>query len=367
MMGAFSLLLALALGAILSFVIVFPERLLAERAGFLDTPDERRKHEGLKVRLGGPGMLLAFLAAILAAYRGFSPPLVGALIAAVLLTAAGSADDRRQALPEMSAKAQFLIQFVAACLVISFGVLIRDVRDPTAAGPFGGLIGLPPAAAVPLTMLWILGMINTVNFLDGVDGLAGGVVAIAALFLAMVSIKLGQPSLAVLCLALAGAAFGFLPHNFYPARIFMGTSGAWFLGLMLAVLSIIAGAKLTTTVLVIGVPVLDVALIIVLRAVAGQPFWQGDRRHLHHRLLDTGLSPRGTVLLYYGLSAAFGTYALLTTSNQAIGFGLKIYGLLGLVAVMAAILVFLRRRQAHLAGSRASQAPRAGESYHPNR
>lgn len=360
-----NLLLAFVLGAVLSFVLAFAERWLAHRAGYLDAPDERRKHEGLKPRLGGPGMLLAFVAAITLAGHSLDLPLIGALLAAMLLTAVGSADDRRQALPEMSAKLQFLIQFVAACLIISFGVLIRDVRDPGAAGPFGGVIGLPVALAVPLTILWIVGMINTVNFLDGVDGLAAGVVGIAAIFLALVSVKLGQPGLAVLCLALAGAALGFLPHNLYPARIFMGTSGAWFLGLMLAVLAIIAGAKLTTALLVIGVPVLDVALLIVLRALAGQPFWRGDRRHLHHRLLDTGLSPRGTVLLYYGLSTVFGVYALLTTSNQALGLGLKIYGLIGLVAVMAAIFVFLTRRQAAHSGSAASPSTE-GSGYHPN-
>jgi UDP-GlcNAc:undecaprenyl-phosphate/decaprenyl-phosphate GlcNAc-1-phosphate transferase len=207
------------------------------------------------------------------------------------------------------------------------------------------VIALPLWAAVLLSLFWIAGMINTVNFLDGVDGLAGGVVAIAAAILALVSLRLGQADVALLCLALAGAALGFLPHNLHPARIFMGTSGAWFLGFMLAVVAIIGGAKLATALLVIGVPVFDVALLMLIRLLRRQAFWLGDRSHLHHRLLDTGLSERGTVLLYYCLSAAFGLYALAFTNNRSVGLGLKIYGLVILVAVMAGILVFLTQRR----------------------
>jgi len=311
----------------------------------VDIPGERRLHEGLRPRLGGPGMFLAFVAAALAAGGLPSIGLAGVLVASVPLLAVGARDDRRKCSSELGALAQLGAQIVAAAIVVAFGVMIRDVRDPTASGPFGGLIQLPLALAIPLTVLWVAGMINTVNFLDGVDGLADGVVAIAAVFLALVSLKLGQSDLALLCLALAGAAFGFLPHNFYPARIFMGTSGAWFLGLMLAALAIIGGAKLTTALLVIGVPVFDVALLIAVRAFSGHAVWQGDRRHLHHRLVDTGLSPRGTVLLYYTLSAAFGVYALAFTNNHSVGLGLKAYGLGMLVVVMVAILMLLRRRQ----------------------
>ncbi len=288
-------------------------------------------------------MFLAFAAVALLVQRTFD--LAGPLLAAALLVLVGAFDDRRKHLPELSAPLQFAVQMAAALILIASGVLIREVRDPTAAPPFGGLLGLPLAIALPFTLLWVVGMINTVNFLDGVDGLASGVVAIAAVVLALASLKLGQSELAALCLALAGAAAGFLAHNFYPARIFMGTSGAWFLGFMLATVAIIGGAKLTTALLVVGVPVFDVALLILLRTSAGQSPFQGDRRHLHHRLLDTGLSPRGTVLLYYVLSAAFGLYALFTTSNQSVGLGLKIYGLVMLLLVMAAIIFSLSLRR----------------------
>ncbi len=293
-------------------------------------------------------MLAAFAIALLAAQARFEPGLVGVLIAAVMLVVVGSSDDRRLKLGELGALTQFAAQLAAAAIAVIAGVLIRDLRDPTAGGPFGGVVNLPIWAAVALTLFWIAGMMNTVNFLDGVDGLAGGVVAIAAAVLALVSLRLGQADVAAMCLALAGAALGFLPHNLHPARIFMGTSGAWFLGYMLAVVAIIGGAKLGATLLVIGVPVFDVALLMLIRLLRRQPFWLGDRSHLHHRLLDTGLSERGTVLLYYCLSAAFGLYALAFTQIRSAGFGLKVYGLVILVAVMIGILVVLtqRKRQA---------------------
>lgn len=338
------LALSFGLAALLSYLLTIPTRALALRFGFVDIPDERRIHEGLRPRFGA-SMLLAFAIAALLVRRSLDSMVLGPLLAAAILVCIGALDDRRKFLPELSAAAQLGAQVAAGLIVVAFGILIRDVRDPTAGGPFGGLISLPLAIAAPLTVVWIAGMINTVNFLDGVDGLAAGVVAIASVFLALVSLKLGQADLAALCLALAGVCAGFLPHNFYPARIFMGTTGAWFLGLMLATLAIAGGAKLTTALLVIGVPIFDVAILILLRALAGQPIWRGDRRHLHHRLLDTGLSPRGTVLLYYVLSAVFGLYALLTTNNQSVGLGLKIYGLVMLVVVMLGTLTYLQRRR----------------------
>ena len=291
-------------------------------------------------------MLVAFVVAALVSGQGGSGKLWALLAAASFLVVAGALDDRRQPkFHEMSATTQLVIQVVAALGAIAAGVMIVDVRDPTAPAPFGGLVHLPLWAAVLFSLFWIVGMINTVNFLDGMDGLACGVAAIGALILAFVSLRLGQTDVALLCFVLAGAAAGFLPHNLYPARIFMGTSGAWFLGFMLAALAIVGGAKLATALLVIGVPVFDVAVLIVLRALSRQPIWQGDRRHLHHRLVDTGLSYRGTLLLYYCLSAAFGMYALAFTNTRSVGLGLKLYGLVMLGLVMAALLVFLRQRR----------------------
>ncbi|MDE3076650.1 MAG: undecaprenyl/decaprenyl-phosphate alpha-N-acetylglucosaminyl 1-phosphate transferase [Chloroflexota bacterium] len=327
--------------------MAIPEKRLALRLGFVDLPDERRKHRGIRSRLGGPGMFLAFLAGLLASRQPLDAKLLGVLLGSALCIAIGLVDDKRQPFRhELGALPQLFGQLAAAGLAIAAGVSILAVRDPRALGPFGGLLQLPLAISIPLTLAWITGMINTVNFLDGMDGLATGVVAIGAAVLAVASLRLGQPAVALQCLALAGAAVGFLPHNLPPARLFMGTTGAWFLGYALATLSIIGGAKLSTALLVIGVPVFDVALLIVLRTRRGQPFWQADRSHLFHRLLDVGLSHRTTLVLYYCLSAAFGAYALAFTTVQSSGWGLKIYGLAGLLAVTIFILAFLARTNA---------------------
>ena len=342
-----NLFIAFAVAALLSFLLAIPQRLLALRFGFVDAPDERRAHLGIRPRLGGVSMLLAFAAGLVAASYAFDTKPLAVIGGATLLVVAGSVDDKR--MPdgrELNPIIQLAIQLIAAGIAVAAGVQILDVRDPRAPAPFGGLLHLPLWATVLFTLFWIAGMINTVNFLDGMDGLAGGVCAIASLVLAFVSLRLGQLDVALLCFALAGVAAGFLPHNIYPARTFMGTSGAWFLGYCLAALSIIGGAKLATALLVIGVPVFDVALLILLRTLRGQRFWQGDRAHLHHRLLDVGLSQRSTLILYYSLSAAFGLYAFAFTSNTSVGLGPKLYGLAALVAIMVCILTVLTRRQA---------------------
>jgi UDP-GlcNAc:undecaprenyl-phosphate GlcNAc-1-phosphate transferase len=153
-------------------------------------------------------------------------------------------------------------------------------------------------------------MMNTINFVDGLDGLAGGVTMIAAVVLMVVSIILGQYVIAVLCGIFAGSVLGFLPHNWNPARIFMGDSGSMFLGLSLAVLANIGGAKVATVLLLIGIPVLDVALVILQRLRGGRGAFHYDKRHLHHKLLESGFSQRQIVLLYYSLTGFFGLLAV---------------------------------------------------------
>ncbi|HUZ76574.1 MAG TPA: MraY family glycosyltransferase [Chloroflexota bacterium] len=329
----------------MSYLLAIPERHLARRAGMVDRPDERRKHTGIRARVGGVSMYLAFVAGLLVSRHPLDSKLASVLGGAAVCLAVALLDDKlRPPARELPPAVQFAGQLLAAGIAIAFGVSIVAIRDPRIGGPFGGLLHLPLVIAVPVTLFWITGTINTVNFLDGMDGLAAGVVAIGAAVLAFASVRLNQPSIALECLALTGAAAGFLPHNLPPARQFMGSSGAWFLGYTLATMSIIGGAKLSTALLVIGVPVFDVALLMVLRSLRRQPFWRGDRGHLFHRLLDVGLSQRKTLVLYYGISAAFGAYALAFTSLQSSGWGGKIYGFVGLLLVVAAILAYLTRK-----------------------
>src|SRR5437868_1652638 len=164
---------------------------------------------------------------------------------------------------------------------MAFGQVIDTV-----ASPFGGLIVLPIFVAVPFTVFWIVGMINTLNWIDTMDGLAAGVTAIAALVLFARSLLLGQYTISLLPLALAGVCLGFLRYNFAPARVIMGTSGSTFLGFALATLALIGGAKIATAAFVLGLPILDVGVVILYRGLRRRsPFIGGDDVHLTHRLV----------------------------------------------------------------------------------
>jgi UDP-GlcNAc:undecaprenyl-phosphate GlcNAc-1-phosphate transferase len=164
---------------------------------------------------------------------------------------------------------------------------------------------------VPLTVLWVMGMVNTVNWLDGLDGLAAGVGAILCLVLAIHMHRAGQPSVALLPLALVGALIGFLPYNIAPASVFLGSAGAFFLGYGLASLGLIAGGRTATVLMVMGLPIVDVAWQIFDRMRHNRSLVRGDRGHLHFRLRDLGLSKRTIVLAYWAFCALFGTLALI--------------------------------------------------------
>jgi UDP-GlcNAc:undecaprenyl-phosphate GlcNAc-1-phosphate transferase len=251
----------------------------------------------------------------------------------------GLVDDRIELRPGP----QYLVQVIAGLIAIAFLVFIERVMNPFT----NQLTIFPMLLTVAITLVWIVGMINTVNLLDGVDGLAAGVGAIVSAVLAIHMLREGQLSVALLPLALLGATLGFLPFNFYPARIFLG-SGSWVLGYAIATLGIAAGAKLALVLLVLSIPIVDVAWLIVSRLRAGQPVGQADRRHLHYRLLDLGLSPRQVVLLYYAYCILLGAAALLISSRL-----LKLVALVGLGVVTLILLVWLARTTLHKDDGRA--------------
>ncbi|MGN6361416.1 MAG: MraY family glycosyltransferase, partial [Thermomicrobiales bacterium] len=195
------------------------------------------------------------------------------------------------------------------------------------------------------TLLWIVGMINALNWLDTSDGLAGGVSMISALVLVAASLvkrtgfKEPQYTIAFLPLILAGVCLGFLVFNFPPARLFMGTGGSMFLGYALGVVSIIGGAKIATAVLVLGFPILDAALVIIRRVAAGRsPMQGGDDAHLVHQLRKAGLSVRQIALLLYGLTALFGALSISLFKEQ------KFFAFAAVICAIGALIVFLRRR-----------------------
>ena len=306
---------------------------LGPRLGAVDRPGGRRQHRGAVSRIGGVALFAGFLGSSLIIFALNPPPatssdyglLIGVITGTIFVFIFGLADD----LFEFPAWPQYVAQFAAALLAIYFTIFIEQVTFP-----FSSEVTIfPPIITYLLTIFWVMGMINTVNFLDGVDGLAAGVSAIAALLFAWHAYKLGQEIVYLFPLALAGACIGFLVFNFSPAKIFMGSSGSYTLGWALAALSILAPAKVATTLLVLGIPILDVAWLIIWRwRTQGSPMVSG-RDHLHFRLLDKGLSQRTIVLGYYVFCLIFGLLALLMPS--------PIYKLVALLALGLITLILL--------------------------
>ncbi len=302
-------------------------RRLSLRWGVVAQPGGRRQHEGLIPKLGGIPLLGALLLTTAVIYTLLPPQpgtddrrlLTGILLGTLVIFIGGLLDDWFDLPPW----AQFIIYFAGTAVAMSFTVFIERFRNPLPTGAIWetGVLTLffnfdaPEVVLLPwfiwvITLFWIVGMLNTVNFLDGLDGLAAGVTTIAALIFAWHSYRLGQTTVAAFPLALAGALLGFLPFNFAPARIFLGSAGAYLLGYQLATLAIISPAKIATALLVMAVPILDVAWQIIDRLRRGQSPLHGDRGHLHFRLSDGGLPTRRIVLGYYAVSLSFGLVAI---------------------------------------------------------
>jgi len=317
---------------------------LGRRLGWVDRPGGRRRHAGLIPRTGGVAMYAAFLVAALGSclVRDWLPSpegpdpsettrLIALLAGGTFLFVFGLIDDRRDLRP----LPQYVAQVVAALIAMAGLIFIERVMNPFT----NQITVFPWPFVVAFTLFWIVGMINTVNFLDGLDGLATGVAAILSAVLAVHMIRVGQYSVALLPLALLGATLGFLPFNFYPARVFMGSSGSFFLGFAVATLGIIAGARVATVLLVFGIPILDVVWQILGRVRAGRSIGEGDRGHLHFQLQDRGFSQRRIVLVYYAFCAACGVLALFVSSRLY-----KAIALLLLGVVVTLMLWVLSRR-----------------------
>jgi UDP-GlcNAc:undecaprenyl-phosphate GlcNAc-1-phosphate transferase len=294
-------------GGVASLLLTPCARLLANRLGIIDRPVGDKIHKIATPLMGGVAVYVAFAIAVLL-FLPLSGPVRGVLAGGLAATGIGVLDERFNLPPLVHLAGQVS----AAVVAIALGVgVVRTVSIPTAGLASPGF-QLPLVLGAAFTLFWIVAMMNTMNFLDGLDGLAAGVAAIAALLLAVWAVekqRLQIPITAhhedlILPLALTGALLGFLPYNWHRARIFMGDSGSMFLGLALATLSIVGPAKLGTAIVVLMIPVLDVAWAIVRRQFRGRSFLSGDKQHVYHRMMDLGLSHLTTVLLLYMLVAA---------------------------------------------------------------
>ena len=291
---------------------------LAFRVGAVDLPGGRRRHHGIVPRMGGLAPVAGFVMAVSlpVIFPHFFPRVADpnqpiwfrGLVLGVLLAALGGLwDDVRDLAPRY----QLSIHFLCAVVAIWATLFIERVNNPFT----NEQIVFPRPLVWAFTIFWVMGMMNTVNWLDGVDGLASSVAGVFAVVLIVHLTQRGLYSVALWPVALLGAVVGFLPHNWPPARVFLGSVGSYGMGYIMAVLGIAAGAKVATVLLVLGLPIADVAWQIVRRWHGGRSLFVGDRGHLHHRLYDRGWPPGRIVLLYVGWGVVMGTLALVVSSR----------------------------------------------------
>lgn len=278
------------------------------KVGAIDYPKDRGMHKKPMPRMGGIAIVFGFMITVLVLVRFVHSielrQFTGLVIGATIIVVLGIFDD----IYTLRARLKLCFQIIAGLVVVFSGIRINVVLWPFTA--------YLQTLSGPITLIWIIGVTNAVNLIDGLDGLAAGVSSIAALCLMVLCILTGTETAVVLTAALAGACLGFLPRNFNPAEIFMGDTGATFLGFVLAVTSILGVFKgyavlaLIVSLLSLGLPVFDTLFAMLRRIIRHKPIMQADRGHLHHRLIDRGYSQRQAVLILYGISLLCGLFAI---------------------------------------------------------
>jgi UDP-GlcNAc:undecaprenyl-phosphate GlcNAc-1-phosphate transferase len=332
---------------IIAWLITPVGQWLGIHCGLADRPGGRRQHHKVISRTGGLGIVAGFFGAILLSYglsavwpTAWSIPtadpheslrLKGVIIGGLWMFCFGLLDDYF----ELPSWLQYLGYLLSAIIATVTLIILERFHNP-----FNNqLVILSAWLYVPMTLFWITGMVVTVNWLDGLDGLAAGVAVILSATLAVHMIRMGQYSVAPQALALLGASLGFLVYNVPPAKVFMGSNGAFFLGYLLGALGLVAGARVATVLLVMGLPIVDVAWTIIARVRHKAPPSEGDRRHLHYRLQDAGFSTRAIVFFYWGFCGLFGLLALFLSSRFYKLLALTLLGGLTLV-----VLLYLSRK-----------------------
>jgi len=315
---------------------------LARRIGVVDRPaDERRMHAAATPLLGGLAIYVGVAAPMVALVDMRDPIAKAILIGGTIVVAVGLIDDYF----EMPPLLKFAGQLAAIAVVVAFGLRIGRFSVPLT----GASVTLPQAVSIPLTVIWMATIINMVNFIDGLDGLAAGVCGISALTFCVIAISLNRGPMGIIAAVLAGAAFGFLRFNFYPASIFMGDAGAMFLGFVLAVISVqgvlkgAASVALIFPLLVLGLPFFDLFLVVLRRWRKGMPFYTASRDHVHHDLvLLAGFSQRTTVLLLYGWCLLLNGFALAMRFRTPVA--MAVLGVAAALATVSMLRLLVRYR-----------------------
>ena len=336
---------AFAVAGFLSYFMTPFVKRLAARIGAIDIPkDGRRMHHHPIPRLGGLAIFGAFLCTLI--FGEFNAQMLSVMLGATVIVVLGIFDD----IMALGAKLKFVVQIFAACIPVCMGGLRIEMF--TNFNPFSDSFYFDLGVfAIPVTILWIVGITNAVNLIDGLDGLAVGVSSIAAVTMLAVSLLAGQPMIAITMAALTGACVGFMPYNFNPASIFMGDTGSTFLGYMLATASIMGLFKFYAVIsfavpfLILGLPIFDTFSAITRRLAEGRSPMSPDRGHVHHKLIDMGFNQKQAVAILYAISGTLGLAAVVLTSS---GEMKAMILLIAVLLVLAAAICILYSHEQHI-------------------
>ena len=348
-------LLAMAVAFVIALASTPIVKSFAQKVGAMDVPGEaRRVHDHPIPRMGGLAIFFGFIISVIL-FCDITRQVQGILIGAVIMVAMGAIDD----IVSLNAWLKLVIQIIAAIIAVLFGVVIEVVTNPNVISQTEHLV--LGVLSVPITILWITGITNSVNLIDGLDGLACGVSCIASVTMLVVALMVSELNVAVILAALAGACIGFIPYNFNPAKIFMGDTGALLLGYVLATTSVVGLFKFYAIVtfavplLALAVPLLDTTFAFCRRIIHKQSPMKPDRGHFHHRLIDMGLSQKQAVAILYSVSAVLGLMAVCITTQSRWKFLLLAVALCIAVVTGSFIVKTLRQYEARKADSAAQK------------
>lgn len=355
------IVLSVAIAFAISFAATPAVKTFAQKVGAMDVPNEvRRVHDHPIPRMGGMAIFIGFLLSVVL-FADITRQVRGILLGAVVIVACGAIDD----VVSLHAWTKLFIQIAAAVIAVLHGVVIEVLRNPIIFGQDGALI--LGVLSIPVTILWIVGITNSVNLIDGLDGLAVGVSTISSMTMFVVALLVSESNIAVILAALMGACIGFMPYNLNPAKIFMGDTGSLMLGYVLATVSAIGMFKFYAVVtfvvpiLALALPLFDTTFAFFRRIVHGQSPMTPDRGHLHHRLIDMGLTQKQAVAILYAVSAILGLCAVVLAASGSVRLWLFLFAV-----VMAVIVgIFIRRTlKGHEYHPLGSAAPQEQEKKH---
>ena len=360
-------MLAILIAFVVSFALTPVVKILAQKVGAMDVPGEaRRVHDHPIPRMGGLAIFLGFIVSMLL-FVDITQEVRGILLGSIIIVITGVIDD----IISLRAWTKFLIQILSAVIAVLHGVVINVVSNPNVFSSQEAIV--LGWLAIPLTVLWIVGITNSVNLIDGLDGLAVGVSTISCVTILVVALLVSEPNVALIMpiaitmAALAGACIGFMPYNLNPARIFMGDTGSLLLGYVLATVSVLGLFKFyaivtfVVPVLALAVPLSDTLFAFCRRILHGQSPFHADRGHFHHKLMDLGLNQKQAVAILYAISATLGLAAVVLTTKGSIRIALLILALLIGFVVCAFIRKSVHKHHIDVELQEAKEAAEAAE------